>query len=559
ICQNGACVSSVLVESNECPFADEPVQNVFSSIRLPTAHVSCSEYFGYLNRAGISISSFCTSSYSYSCCRSCLPYKVSQCLDTNFYCPYYRRFCNFFTYSGDKIADICPLTCSNCPPVSCQTGQAICLNGGTCVVKSNSELSCQCPQGYTGPVCENKNPCTPNPCQNGASCQPAGETAYICQCPSFFIGDDCSILNITISTTSFPSSDPSTRPVSTPSTTRQSQSSTPTQTRFSSTSSSTQQASSSSIPSTSQSVQPIPGVTNIGRTCMFGQNFSFCDVCGRQFADANVKIVGGVDANRNSWPSIGLLVFDYTTTYNFQGTMYRISRQSYCGSTLIDRNTVLTAAHCYISSIFVQQIGVTINLEDDPNFPANAFKVYLGLHSIQGVFDGTADLTGVTVVPVTKFTMHENYNDDTFDNDIAVLKLEREVALNSGVQPACLPPNTDYQPNTNTRAWIAGWGTLSSGGQTPNILQNTFITYYHSGLECNNLGSLNFDKQICAGEIQGGRDTCQGDSGGPLYLFEDNTFVQAGITSFGVDCALAGYPGVYTRVAAYLDWILNNM
>ena len=50
------------------------------------------------------------------------------------------------------------------------------------------------------------------------------------------------------------------------------------------------------------------------------------------------------------------------------------------------------------------------------------------------------------------------------------------------------------------------------------------------------------------GEINGGKDACQGDSGGPLYILDKNTFVQVGITSFGIDCALPGYPGYNLKI-----------
>jgi len=50
-------------------------------------------------------------------------------------------------------------------------------------------------------------------------------------------------------------------------------------------------------------------------------------------------------------------------------------------------------------------------------------------------------------------------------------------------------------------------------------------------------------------------DTCQGDSGGPLMAFVNNSWILGGITSFGHGCALAGYPGVYTRVSSFVTFI----
>lgn len=50
----------------------------------------------------------------------------------------------------------------------------------------------------------------------------------------------------------------------------------------------------------------------------------------------------------------------------------------------------------------------------------------------------------------------------------------------------------------------------------------------------------------------------QGDSGGPLMLKREARWYQVGIVSFGNKCGEPGYPGVYTRVTQYHDWIRDN-
>jgi secreted trypsin-like serine protease len=59
----------------------------------------------------------------------------------------------------------------------------------------------------------------------------------------------------------------------------------------------------------------------------------------------------------------------------------------------------------------------------------------------------------------------------------------------------------------------------------------------------------------------GDKDTCQGDSGGGLYAYDSKLqrYVVVGITSYGVGCASAGYPGIYTRISYFYNWIMANV
>ena len=73
--------------------------------------------------------------------------------------------------------------------------------------------------------------------------------------------------------------------------------------------------------------------------------------------------------------------------------------------------------------------------------------------------------------------------------------------------------------------------------------------------------------EFCAGRpdmtgnglTQEGEDTCQGDSGGPLICDDNGRPVIYGVTSHGEKCAKTGYPGIYAKVAAELDWIKQQL
>uniref|UniRef100_A0A8C2PWS1 Plasminogen n=1 Tax=Cyprinus carpio TaxID=7962 RepID=A0A8C2PWS1_CYPCA len=149
---------------------------------------------------------------------------------------------------------------------------------------------------------------------------------------------------------------------------------------------------------------------------------------------------------------------------------------------------------------------------------------------------------------------------DIMSYDILMILSDfRPALLNDKVLPACLP-DKDYIVPSDTECYVTGWGeTEGTGGE--GFLKETGFPVIENKV-CNRPSFLNGlvkEHHMCAGNIEGGTDSCEGDSGGPLVCFSQNTFVLQGVTSWGLGCAKAMKPGVYTRVSKFINWIEQSM
>ncbi|XP_051746581.1 trypsin-2-like isoform X2 [Ctenopharyngodon idella] len=248
-------------------------------------------------------------------------------------------------------------------------------------------------------------------------------------------------------------------------------------------------------------------------------SLSQLDVCGQ--APLNNKIVGGEDATAGSWP-------------------WQVSIQSakygghFCGGSLISKDWVLSAAHCFQNSL-------------------GTIEIYLGRQSQSGLNPYEEFRT------VSQVINHPNYDSASNDNDIALLQLSSSVTFSDYIKPVCLAA-TGSVFTAGTKSWVTGWGALQSGGSSPDILQEVMIPIV-SNSDCNNAyGGGITSNMICAGLLnEGGKDSCQGDSGGPMVSRNGSVWIQSGIVSFGNGCADPKYPGVYARVSQYNNWINYNI
>ncbi|XP_076136110.1 trypsin-3-like [Alosa pseudoharengus] len=155
-----------------------------------------------------------------------------------------------------------------------------------------------------------------------------------------------------------------------------------------------------------------------------------------------------------------------------------------------------------------------------------------------------------------KSIRHPEYNPRTVDNDVMLIKLSQPAVINQYVQTMALP--SDCAP-AGTMCRVSGWGNIrdsNQGSRYPDKLQCLEIPIIDDDTCWNDAYPFQVtSNMMCAGFMEGGKDSCQGDSGGPLVC---NGEVQ-GVVSWGKGCAMRNKPGVYAKVCNYISWIKETM
>ncbi|CAL4120268.1 unnamed protein product [Meganyctiphanes norvegica] len=240
------------------------------------------------------------------------------------------------------------------------------------------------------------------------------------------------------------------------------------------------------------------------------------------------RVVGGKPTGQTEYP--------WAAALSYRGKLY-------CGATLVTNEHLVTAAHC-ISGITKSRVEIVMGSYNKSDTSEPSRREH----------------------KVKEWWAHPDFNRRTFNNDIGIIRLDKKVDFDHFVRPVCISEANPRSTFIGEKGIVIGWGRQDENGVPSDVLREVRVPIM-SNDECK---TKNYkpkeitDNMMCAGFDAGKIDACQGDSGGPLLLEKQTSggtpqIDLIGVVSWGQGCARARYPGVYTRISRYTEFINSKL
>lgn len=215
-----------------------------------------------------------------------------------------------------------------------------------------------------------------------------------------------------------------------------------------------------------------------------------------------------------------------TTAYKNVGAIV-LDGQMHCSGTLIDAQTVLTAAHCLQG--YESKIGKMVFILGS-NYQSPEFL--------------TPDAIGSVIYPKGRADdLGFNFNPQTYEDDIGLIHLKNPLIVPASLLFVGPPTWPDILSNKVSLDFV-GFGYNVVAGDQVGL-----------GIKREGAWQISVVENKRFGFAAAGKNTCHGDSGGPAFFEGSNALLLAGVTSIGDQACTVGYE---TRVDAYATWIAKH-
>lgn len=262
------------------------------------------------------------------------------------------------------------------------------------------------------------------------------------------------------------------------------------------------------------------------------------------------RVVGGRPAFVNEFP--------YQVAFLNRGADH-----AFCGGSIIADRWILTAAHCFYDDEKLDRNLGKIDVVAGTTYlnePYNVLKIEKLF--LRG-YNPLSNRNDIALVKTRDSILHEKSRGflSSMQEMIPALKPERgkSKVTHKQVPKAIEMAAPGHELFDWTVATITGFGNIDEDGKSSANLLAADVNIMPDSTCARVYPQYRANTMMCAGRVGSESDTCQGDSGGPLALSVVKKPILVGITSFGEGCAIKGYPGVYTRVSYFYEWITKTM